>query len=213
MRALGCRLAAWLRPGDLIILNGELGSGKTQLTQGIGRGLDVSGAIISPTFVLARMHRARGARPMLVHVDAYRLTRPAEVDDLDLDAYLAQAVTVVEWGRGLADHLSDDRLEIDITRADDPNDDTRTVVIRGCGARWGDADLTGLAASLAPGTGKPESTDAARGEPHAGGVTGATAGRGQTGGLVSGAEVASLPPAGGGEAHDLWIRAQERVNG
>jgi len=136
MHALGRRLAVWLRPGDLIILSGELGSGKTQLTQGIGQGLDVTGAIISPTFVLARLHRPRGAGPMLVHVDAYRLASPAEVDDLDLEAYMPDAVTVVEWGRGLADHLSGDRLDIEITRADDPGDDTRLVVVRAIGDRW-----------------------------------------------------------------------------
>jgi len=149
MHALGRRLATWLQPGDLIILNGELGSGKTQLVQGIGQGLGVVGAIISPTFVLARLHRSPGGGPMLVHVDAYRLTSPAEVDDLDLDAYLPDAVTAVEWGRGLADHLSADRLDIDIARADDPADDTRTVVIQGFGQRWQGFDEAVLAGEAA----------------------------------------------------------------
>jgi tRNA threonylcarbamoyladenosine biosynthesis protein TsaE len=129
MDALGRALAAQLRAGDLVILSGELGAGKTALTQGIGAGLQVKGPVISPTFVLARVHPSLVGGPALVHVDAYRLGSPEEVDDLDLEATLADAVTVVEWGEGLADHLSDDRLHIQIDRSGDPDDDTRTVTI------------------------------------------------------------------------------------
>jgi tRNA threonylcarbamoyladenosine biosynthesis protein TsaE len=97
-RAFGARLAKLLRPGDLVILNGPLGAGKTALTQGIGQGLGVTGDVTSPTFVISRVHR--GPLP-LVHVDAYRL-HDFEVDDLDLDASVDESVTVVEWGHGMA---------------------------------------------------------------------------------------------------------------
>ena len=136
MRALGRDLARLTRAGDLVILSGELGAGKTALTQGIGEGLHVTGDVISPTFVLARMHAPVGDGPGLVHADAYRLSGPAEIDDLDLDAWMPWSVTVVEWGLGVADHLSADRLEIDITTADDPADETREVVVTPVGARW-----------------------------------------------------------------------------
>lgn len=119
MRALGRRLGQQLRPGDLVVLNGPLGAGKTTLVQGIGDGLDVRGPITSPTFVIARVHpslrRTPGPRPALVHADAYRLGGAAEVDDLDLDADTDSAVTVVEWGGGLVEGLADDRLEITIS--------------------------------------------------------------------------------------------------
>src|ERR1700704_5729814 len=100
MRALGRRLAAVLRPGDLVILAGPLGAGKTTLVQGIGTGLGVRGPVTSPTFVIARVHPSLVGGPSLVHVDAYRLGDALEVDDLDLDASLAESVTVVEWGEG-----------------------------------------------------------------------------------------------------------------
>src|ERR687886_1693478 len=96
MRELGRRLAKLLRAGDLVMLNGELGAGKTTLTRGLGEGLGVRGAVTSPTFVIARVHPSLGDGPALVHVDAYRLGSLAEVDDLDLDATLAESVTVVE---------------------------------------------------------------------------------------------------------------------
>jgi tRNA threonylcarbamoyladenosine biosynthesis protein TsaE len=129
MRALGRSLAALLRAGDLVILSGGLGAGKTTLTQGIGDGLGVRGPITSPTFVIARVHPplARAAagpggpaaeltapRPALVHADAYRLGSALELDDLDLDTDTAASVTVVEWGEGLAEGLAADRLEITI---------------------------------------------------------------------------------------------------
>jgi len=136
MHALGHDLARLVRPGDLIILDGELGSGKTQLTQGIGEGLHVRGDIISPTFVLARLHRPVGDGPALVHADAYRLDSRDEIDDMDLETYMPTAVTVVEWGRGLAEHLNPDRLEIEILRSPDVEDDTREVVVTPVGTRW-----------------------------------------------------------------------------
>ncbi len=133
-RAYGVRLASVLRAGDLVVLSGPLGAGKTALTQGIGQGLGVLGRVTSPTFVLARVHR--GTLP-LVHVDAYRLRDSAssalELDDLDLDADLPSSVTVVEWGDGLVEGLSEDRLEIALARHDD---DRRTAVVRGIGRRW-----------------------------------------------------------------------------
>ena len=141
MHALGRRLATLFQPGDLVLAIGELGAGKTALTQGIGAGLDVVGAVISPTFVLSRVHRSRTGGPALVHVDAYRLADLAEVEDLDLDASLADSVTVVEWGAGKAEQLSDARLDVVIERSSDPEDETRTVMLTGVGARWAGIDL------------------------------------------------------------------------
>ena len=122
MRALGRSLATVLRAGDLVLLSGGLGAGKTTLTKGIGDGLGVRGPITSPTFVIARVHPPVGStavtgelRPALVHADAYRLGSVLELDDLDLDTDTAASVTVVEWGGGLAEGLATDRLEITIT--------------------------------------------------------------------------------------------------
>jgi tRNA threonylcarbamoyladenosine biosynthesis protein TsaE len=124
MRALGRRLATLLHAGDLVILSGGLGAGKTTLTQGIGDGLGVRGPVTSPTFVIARVHPPlvtaggpAGPGPALVHADAYRLGSSVELDDLDLDADTATSVTVVEWGEGLAEGLAADRLEITIAPA------------------------------------------------------------------------------------------------
>ncbi len=141
MHALGRHLARLLRPGDLVLACGDLGAGKTALTQGIGAGLDVVGAVISPTFVISRVHPSRSPGPGLVHVDAYRLSDLAEVDDLDLDASMATSVTVVEWGEGKAEQLADDRLVIHIQRSADPDDDTRVVTFEGIGPRWSGVDL------------------------------------------------------------------------
>jgi tRNA threonylcarbamoyladenosine biosynthesis protein TsaE len=138
MRDLGRQLAGLLRAGDLVILTGPLGAGKTTLVQGIGAGLGVRGPITSPTFVIARVHPVvSGSGPALVHADAYRLGSISEVDDLDLDTDAAAAVTVVEWGAGLAEGLAQDRLEITIEP--DPDSDVRTVQLNGRGARWNDA--------------------------------------------------------------------------
>jgi tRNA threonylcarbamoyladenosine biosynthesis protein TsaE len=138
MRALGCRLAVGLRAGDLLVLSGPLGAGKTTLVQGIGNGLGVRGPITSPTFVIARAHPSLRGGPALVHADAYRLGGAAEIDDLDLDSGTASSVTAVEWGEGLAEGLSDDRLEISIELAGA----ARTVRIRGVGPRWAGTVLT-----------------------------------------------------------------------
>ncbi|KGN37389.1 tRNA (adenosine(37)-N6)-threonylcarbamoyltransferase complex ATPase subunit type 1 TsaE [Knoellia subterranea] len=133
-RAFGERLAHDLRAGDLVILTGGLGAGKTTFTQGLAAGLGVRGPITSPTFVIARVHPSLVGGPALVHVDAYRLGGMAELDDLDLDADLDASVTVVEWGHGLAEDLSDDRLEI--TLEADLETETRTVAVTGHGERW-----------------------------------------------------------------------------
>ena len=116
MRTLGARLALLLRAGDLAVLTGDLGAGKTTLTQGIGTGLGVREMISSPTFVIARVHPSLVGGADLVHVDAYRLGSLAEIDDLDLDASLEGSVTVVEWGEGLVEDLAPDRLEVLIRR-------------------------------------------------------------------------------------------------
>jgi tRNA threonylcarbamoyladenosine biosynthesis protein TsaE len=167
--ALAAALGAQLEAGDLVVLTGELGAGKTTFTQGLGEGLGVRAGIISPTFVLVRIHPSlpdgpRPGGPDLVHVDAYRLASASEIDDIDLENTLDSAVTVVEWGRGRVEHLSDSRLEVDLVRtlggaapsaaaaaaggltADaapltldfdtDDDDEPRTVVIRGFGPRW-----------------------------------------------------------------------------
>ncbi|RYB93282.1 tRNA (adenosine(37)-N6)-threonylcarbamoyltransferase complex ATPase subunit type 1 TsaE [Nocardioides oleivorans] len=116
MRALGERVGASLVAGDLVVLTGELGAGKTTFTQGLGEGLQVRGGVTSPTFVISRVHPSLVGGPDLVHVDAYRLGGLEELDDLDLDTSLEDAVTVVEWGAGLAEGLADSRLEVTIER-------------------------------------------------------------------------------------------------
>lgn len=168
MRALGRRLATVLTAGDLVILSGPLGAGKTTLTQGIGEGLGIRGPVTSPTFVIARVHpplqgaqRAAaalgppaggrtGSRPALVHADAYRLGSALELDDLDLDTDTGTSVTVVEWGEGVAEGLAEDRLEITIipgpaapghALAQEPESSPRTVRVRGVGERWRDIQL------------------------------------------------------------------------
>jgi tRNA threonylcarbamoyladenosine biosynthesis protein TsaE len=163
---LGVRLAGVLESGDLLVLSGELGAGKTTFTQGLGEGLGVRSGVISPTFVLVRIHPnlpdgPRPGGPDLVHVDAYRLGSAAEIDDIDLENTLDSSVTVVEWGHDRVEHLSESRLEIDLQRAiglssirlsdasegsggttetfDFENEDTdepRTIVLRGYGPRW-----------------------------------------------------------------------------
>ena len=131
-QALGRRLAGVLRAGDLVLLIGPLGAGKTALTQGIGAGLGVRGPVVSPTFVIARSHT--GGRLPLVHVDAYRLGSLAEVDDLDLDVSVADSATVVEWGAGLAEQLADARLEVLLDRR--PDSEIRTAELRPVGGDW-----------------------------------------------------------------------------
>ncbi|MEV5594900.1 tRNA (adenosine(37)-N6)-threonylcarbamoyltransferase complex ATPase subunit type 1 TsaE [Streptomyces sp. NPDC052496] len=159
MQELGRTLAGLLRPGDLVLLTGELGAGKTTLTRGLGEGLGVRGAVTSPTFVIARVHPPLADGPALVHVDAYRLGGGLdEMEDLDLDVSLPESVVVVEWGDGKVEELSEDRLHVVIERAvgaDAPaapvdgaaadEDDVREVTVRGVGPRWAAADLSVLA--------------------------------------------------------------------
>lgn len=134
MRQLGEQVGNSLVAGDLVVLTGELGAGKTTFTQGLGLGLQVRGGVTSPTFVIARVHPSLAGGPDLVHVDAYRLGGLDELDDLDLDTSLDSAVTVVEWGAGLAEGLSDSRLEVVIERVvgQSPDDelDPRRVCLR-----------------------------------------------------------------------------------
>ena len=130
-RALGAALAGLVRAGDLVVLVGPLGAGKTALTQGLGDALGVREPVTSPTFVISRVHR--GGRLPLVHVDAYRLGGVADVDDLDLDASTEESVTVVEWGQGLVEQLADEHLEVRLDRRDD---DVRTARLVPHGPGW-----------------------------------------------------------------------------
>ncbi|MFF1870069.1 tRNA (adenosine(37)-N6)-threonylcarbamoyltransferase complex ATPase subunit type 1 TsaE [Streptomyces sp. CB03911] len=164
MGRLGRELAGLLRPGDLVLLSGELGAGKTTLTRGLGEGLGVRGAVTSPTFVIARVHPSLVGGPALVHVDAYRLGGGLdEMEDLDLDVSLPESVVVVEWGEGKVEQLSEDRLEVRIERAlggaahrvpdgtpaaeEEAGDDAdpRRVVLTGLGRRWDTVELAVLA--------------------------------------------------------------------
>ena len=152
---MAARLATVLRAGDLLLLIGELGAGKTTFTQGLGRGLGVRAGIISPTFVLARVHPSEVGGPDLVHVDAYRLGSAGELEDLDLVESMDRSVMVVEWGRDRAEGLADSRLELELIRplggpvdgtasgvapweAEEFEDDEveRTLLVRGVGPRW-----------------------------------------------------------------------------
>lgn len=150
MQDLGRALAGVLTAGDLVLLIGPLGAGKTTLTRGLGEGLGVRGAVTSPTFVIARLHPvAAPGGTALLHVDAYRLGSFGELDDLDLDTALDECVTVVEWGEGLAEPLSPHRLEVRIERAvadesvapstaeaAEVEADPRVVTLTGVGERW-----------------------------------------------------------------------------
>jgi len=151
-RAFGAALAGVLRAGDLVVLTGELGAGKTTLAQGLGAGLGVRGQVASPTFIIARVHPSISGGPALVHVDAYRLTSLDEVEALDLDASLDESVTVVEWGAGLVESLSGDRLEVTIHRPhgaeggdsfldDDAEAGVRHVTVTAVGDRWAGVEL------------------------------------------------------------------------
>ncbi len=131
MHQLGLAIAKVLKSGDLLLLNGPLGAGKTTLTRGIGEGLGASGTVQSPTFVLARTHRTT-VGPKLVHVDAYRLNSALELDDLDID--FANSIVVVEWARDYVDGIAEHWLLVDINR--DSEDESRLVTISGFGQRW-----------------------------------------------------------------------------
>lgn len=150
-RAWGRGLGALLRAGDLVLLTGDLGAGKTTLTQGIGEGLGVRGPVASPTFIIARVHPSLVSGPPLVHVDAYRLGSLDEVDALDLDASLEESVTVVEWGEGKVESLAADRLEITLERPrggaapnleEDPEAGVRRLTVHAVGARWAGTSLS-----------------------------------------------------------------------
>ena len=134
--AFGAALAGVLRAGDVVVMTGDLGAGKTTMTRGLGAALNVRGDVTSPTFVIAREHPSLGDGPALVHVDAYRLGGFGELDDLDLDTSVDDAVTVVEWGAGMAEGLSEERMHLTLTGLDD-----RTVTVETAGPRWADIDL------------------------------------------------------------------------
>lgn len=142
MNELGQEIGRSLRAGDVLVLTGPLGAGKTTLTRGIGEGLGVRGPVTSPTFVLARTHPSVTGGPPLVHVDAYRLASALELDDLDID--FAHSAVVVEWGAGMLDGVTDSWLEVLIVRPvggsendlDDDLVEPRTVSIEGHGPRW-----------------------------------------------------------------------------
>jgi tRNA threonylcarbamoyladenosine biosynthesis protein TsaE len=138
--ALGRALGSRLRAGDLVILSGSLGAGKTALTKGIAAGMGVSGTVTSPTFVVARVHPAAPGRVALVHVDAYRLSGAVELDDLDLDTDLTASAVVIEWGEGVAEQLSDARLVVALQRLPD---DSRSVTLTPVGGDWA-ARIAGL---------------------------------------------------------------------
>lgn len=145
--ALGDEIGSRLRAGDLVILSGSLGAGKTTLTKGIAVGMGVQGLVTSPTFVIARVHRPIGGDPdavPLVHVDAYRLCGALELDDLDLDTDLEASAVVIEWGEGVAERLADDRLVVDLTRRPD---DSRTAALTAVGSSW-ERRLTTIRAAL-----------------------------------------------------------------
>jgi tRNA threonylcarbamoyl adenosine modification protein YjeE len=139
MHEFGVRLGALLVAGDLLSLNGPLGAGKTTLTRGIGEGLEVQGNVSSPTFLIARTHQSRSGIPFH-HIDAYRLSIPAELDDLDID--FAGSISVIEWGSGYAEGLTDSMLEIQIER--DLETDLRTMTISGTGRFSDPADFLGV---------------------------------------------------------------------
>lgn len=131
MEQLGLKLAKFLRAGDVVLLEGTLGAGKTTLTRGIGEGLGASGTVQSPTFVLARTHKTQ-AGPKLVHVDAYRLGSAVELDDLDID--FERSIVVIEWPRDFLDGVADSFLKVAIDRASE--DDIRELDISSKGDRW-----------------------------------------------------------------------------
>lgn len=138
MHELGMRLGAALRAGDLVVLIGPLGAGKTTLTRGVGEALGCIGTVSSPTFVIARTHKRTGSDVPLVHVDAYRLGSPEELDDLDID--FANSISLIEWGRGFTDGISDSWLDVEIERDHTGETETREVTITGHGSRWVDFD-------------------------------------------------------------------------
>ena len=159
-RALGEALGRVLAAGDLVMLSGGLGAGKTTLTQGIGVGMGVRGRVASPTFIVARVHPTLGGGPDLIHADAYRITDLNDLETLDLDSSLDESVTVVEWGDGKTEAMSADRLVIEVRRAsggqaqrdgdvidlEHMDDGHRRIILRAHGHRW-DGVLDALVAA------------------------------------------------------------------
>jgi tRNA threonylcarbamoyladenosine biosynthesis protein TsaE len=127
MHELGLSLGATFKPGDLIVLTGPLGAGKTTLTRGIGEALRAIGNVSSPTFVIARTHKLAGKDHVLVHVDAYRLGSAAELDDLDID--FENSITIVEWGKGFIEGIADRWIEIEIERDHTGESEVREVTV------------------------------------------------------------------------------------
>ncbi len=134
MHSLGLMIAKELRKGDLVLLSGQMGAGKTTMSRGIGEGLKVLGTVSSPTFVIARTHKTRDGGAPMVHVDAYRLGSPAELDDLDID--FENSITLVEWGRGFTEDITDSYLDVEITRSSNVHENMREVSLIGVGERW-----------------------------------------------------------------------------
>ncbi|UEJ82367.1 tRNA (adenosine(37)-N6)-threonylcarbamoyltransferase complex ATPase subunit type 1 TsaE [Brachybacterium halotolerans subsp. kimchii] len=163
-RDLARRLAGRLGAGDLLVLDGPLGAGKTTFTQGLGEGLGVRGPVASPTFVISRVHPSEAGGPALVHVDAYRLGGGADIDDLDLDSDLSDAVMVVEWGRDVVEQLSDSHLLVELSRATGAEDaqpeqgtaagdgeefdEPRALTLTFVGPRWDDARIRAVREAL-----------------------------------------------------------------
>ena len=153
MHEFGLHLAKYLKAGDYLVLNGELGAGKTTFTQGLGIGLNVVGNVTSPTFVISRIHRSNGTGPELIHVDAYRLTSRDQLLDLGLDEH-PNSVIVMEWGASYISALTETWLQIDISRTSevdisqmnltDPAAGVRIVELTAIGNRWENQDLAGL---------------------------------------------------------------------
>ena len=134
MNEFGIKLSTVLKSGDLVILTGPLGAGKTTFTRGVGEGLKAIGNVSSPTFVIARTHKREQSEIPLVHVDAYRLTSVHEFDDLDID--IEKSIVLVEWGRGFAEDLADSWLDIEIERDHSGISEVREVTLTGFGERW-----------------------------------------------------------------------------
>ena len=134
MHALGIRIGKKLQAGDLVVLVGPLGAGKTTLTRGVGEALGAIGNVSSPTFVIARTHKRVSGEAPMVHVDAYRLGSADELDDLDID--FPKSIVLVEWGKGMLDGISENLLEVEIERDHTGASETREVTITGFGNRW-----------------------------------------------------------------------------
>jgi tRNA threonylcarbamoyl adenosine modification protein YjeE len=140
MHEFGSKLAGILKAGDLVILTGPLGAGKTTFTRGVGEGLRAIGNVSSPTFVIARTHKRENSEVPLVHVDAYRLSSLHEFDDLDID--IDHSIVLVEWGRGFAEELAESWLDIEIGRDHTGESDIRDVTVTAHGSRFENARLS-----------------------------------------------------------------------